>query len=549
MADNSTLVVDSLTIKDFAGRELVKNVSFSVDEGKVLALIGESGSGKTSVALGLLGFARPGMKIDSGSILVDGENILTLSQKGLRSYRGSKVSNVPQNPTASFSPRMRIGAQVAELLEAHSYPRSKIKSMVIDALESVALPISDVFLKRYPFELSGGQLQRVAIAMALITKPRVVVMDEPTTGLDVSTQETILALVRKLVKNSRASFVYVTHDLAVVDTVADNVAVMYAGEVVELGSREQVFSSPTHSYTKMLLKAVPRLVTVPAERISDAVAVPLVPADVPGARMHPAVPRAAPCCDPTPILEVKGLHAFHGNMQVVCGVSFSILRGECMGLVGGSGSGKTTTGRSITGLHGHAEGALLFKGCRIPWPVAKRTKEDLRAIQIVFQNPDRSLNPRESISQCIGRAVRLNGNLGRREVDGEVARLLDRVRLPSRVWNLYPEDLSGGERQRVAVARALATKPKVMVCDEITSALDVSIQAAVIELLLDLKNDGLSMLFITHNLPLVSKIAESIIIMKDGKIVESGKTEAVLTDPEHEYTQMLLAAAPVLRRT
>lgn len=547
MADQPTLVVDSLGMSDFAGRKLVKDVSFSVDEGRVLALIGESGSGKTSVALSLLGFARPGMKIDSGRILIDGKDILTLSDTDIRAYRGAKVSNVPQNPTASFSPRMRIGAQVAEILEAHGYPLSRRKEMVKDALESVSLPNDDAFLRRYPFELSGGQLQRVAIAAALVTKPRVVVMDEPTTGLDVSTQSTILALVRKLVHGSKASFVYVTHDLAVVNAVADNVAVMYAGEILELRSREAVFSRPEHSYTQMLLRTMPRL---PArEAVPDKEADSLVDA-------HPARPMAAPVPSGTGqgaeirqaprILEVEGLRAFHGNVQIVHGISFSLLQGECVGLVGGSGSGKTTTGRSVTGLHRKVEGSLRFDGRQMPWLAQDRTKDDLRSIQIVFQNPDRSLNPRESIWQCVRRAVRLNENLDESHPDADVARLLDRVRLPSRTWQLYPEDLSGGERQRVAIARALATKPRLMICDEITSALDVSIQAAVIELLLDLKNDGLSMLFITHNLPLVSEIAQSIIIMQNGRIVESGRTGSVLANPGHEYTQMLLSSAPVL---
>ncbi|RUX52725.1 ABC transporter ATP-binding protein [Mesorhizobium sp. M4A.F.Ca.ET.050.02.1.1] len=509
---------------DLNGREIVSDVSLHVKRGEVLAIIGESGSGKTSVALSLLGFARPGMRISSGKILIGGTDILSLSSRRKRAFQGGKVSLVPQNPTTSFSPRMSVGKQMAELLAAHGHSGTGMKQLMRDALRSVNLPDDEKFSRRYPFELSGGQLQRIAIAMAFATSPQVIVMDEPTTGLDVSTQQTILELIARLVKSSSASVVYVTHDLAVVNVVADRVAVMLSGRIVEQGSRKQVFVEPSADYTRMLLDAIPRLVT-----------------DGPA-----AAPEAEGAIEFQNILEVKNLRAAHGHVEVVHGVSFSVGKGECVGLVGGSGSGKTTTGRCVTGLHSNASGSLLFEGHSMPFAVSSRSKADLSAMQIVFQNPDRSLNPKESIAQSIARAVRLTGLADRARVGAEVRSLLDRVRLPQRVADLYPADLSGGERQRVAVARALAVKPKLLVCDEITSALDVSVQAAVVELLLDLKRDGLAMLFITHNLPLVSEIAESIIIMKDGSIVEAGRTNDVLRSPKHSYTGMLLDAAPRL---
>ncbi|TGT53748.1 ABC transporter ATP-binding protein [Mesorhizobium sp. M00.F.Ca.ET.170.01.1.1] len=509
---------------DLNGREIVSDVSLHVKRGEVLAIIGESGSGKTSVALSLLGFARPGMRISSGKILIGGTDILSLSSRRKRAFQGGKVSLVPQNPTTSFSPRMSVGKQMAELLAAHGHSGTGMKQLMRDALRSVNLPDDEKFSRRYPFELSGGQLQRIAIAMAFVTSPQVIVMDEPTTGLDVSTQQTILELIARLVKSSSASVVYVTHDLAVVNVVADRVAVMLSGRIVEQGSRKQVFVEPSADYTRMLLDAIPRLVT-----------------DGPA-----AAPEAEGAIEFQNILEVKNLRAAHGHVEVVHGVSFSVGKGECVGLVGGSGSGKTTTGRCVTGLHSNASGSLLFEGHSMPFAVSSRSKADLSAMQIVFQNPDRSLNPKESIAQSIARAVRLTGLADRARVGAEVRSLLDRVRLPQRVADLYPADLSGGERQRVAVARALAVKPKLLVCDEITSALDVSVQAAVVELLLDLKRDGLAMLFITHNLPLVSEIAESIIIMKDGSIVEAGRTNDVLRSPKHSYTGMLLDAAPRL---
>ncbi|WP_292197507.1 ABC transporter ATP-binding protein [Mesorhizobium sp.] len=523
MTEAIPLVVQSLFMHDLNGREIVSDVSLHVKRGEVLAIIGESGSGKTSVALSLLGFARPGMRISSGNILIGGTDILSLSGRRKRAFQGGKVSLVPQNPTTSFSPRMSVGKQMAELLAAHGHSGTGMKQLMRDALRSVDLPDDEKFLRRYPFELSGGQLQRIAIAMAFVTAPQVIVMDEPTTGLDVSTQQTILELIARLVKSSSASVVYVTHDLAVVNVVADRVAVMLSGRIVEQGSRRQVFAAPSDDYTRMLLDAIPRLVTDGPAAASEA----------DGAKIQS-------------VLEVKNLRAAHGHVEVVHGVSFLVGKGECVGLVGGSGSGKTTTGRCVTGLHSNASGGLLFEGHLMPFAVSRRSKADLSAMQIVFQNPDRSLNPKESIAQSIARAVRLTGLADKARVGAEVRSLLDRVRLPQRVADLYPGDLSGGERQRVAVARALAVKPKLLVCDEITSALDVSVQAAVVELLLDLKKDGLAMLFITHNLPLVSEIAQSIIIMKDGSIVEAGRTNDVLRSPKHSYTRMLLDAAPRL---
>ncbi len=523
---DSPLIVKNLSMQDTDGRVIVDNASITVGQGEVLAIIGESGSGKTSLALGLLGFARPGMLFSGGEVIIDGEDILKIPEQKLRAYRGSKVSLVPQNPTTSFSPRMRIGEQIAELLRVHSYNSAKISGMRRDMLKNVGLPIDDAFLRRYPFELSGGQLQRVAIGMAFIARPRVIVMDEPTTGLDVSTQQTILNLIRELVQTSQASFAYVTHDLAVVHNIADNVAVMFGGKIVESGTKAQIFTSPTTDYTRTLLSTIPHL----PER-GKAPERPGVPDEV-----------------PPPVLKVDDLSVFYGSVRVVHSISLSIGRGECVALVGGSGSGKTTTGRCIAGLHANALGRMTFQGAALEFGYANRSKAQLAALQIVFQNPDRSLNPRESISSAVARAARLRSeNEGATEL--KVTQLLDRVRLPKRVSTLYPADLSGGERQRVAIARALAMNPHLLICDEITSALDVSVQAAVVDLLQDLKRDGLSMLFITHNLPLVSEIAGSIIIMKNGVVAESGNASHVLRSPQDEYTRMLLDAAPRVVRS
>lgn len=577
MDDRNTLVVDNLNIVDGRGNFVVKDVSFRVGKGRVLAVIGESGCGKTSVALALMAFARSGMSIASGQVLVDGEDMLLQSPAELRRRRGRLITNVPQNPTTAFSPRMRIGRQMAELLPR--IPGTERREMLKAALRGVSLPDTDQFLRRYPFELSGGQLQRVAIAMAMINRPAVVVMDEPTTGLDVSTQQTILELLKQHVTGSGASVVYVTHDLAVVEAIADDVAVMYAGQVVEAGTRKAVFADPQHPYTRKLFKAVPRrhasrlegiagVAVSPAARpVGCAFAarcdmrIPLClevspeteqPAPGHSVRCHragardaetprplPARPKAVSSAEP--IFRVAGLSCGYHALEVVKDISFDLGRGECVALVGESGSGKTTIGRAITGLHRKARGQLTFEGRELNWPTEQRQKADRRAIQIVFQNPDRSLNPRESVSRALSRTIRLTGE--RTDVEKRTAQLLDRVRLPRRMLDLYPGDLSGGERQRVAIARALATNPRLMVCDEITSALDVSIQAAVIELLRELKEDGLSMIFITHNLPLVSAIAEKAIVLKGGRIQESGSVRDVMEHPRSDFTKALLSAA------
>jgi peptide/nickel transport system ATP-binding protein len=525
------LVVRDLSLHDVDGRPIVERVSFQVAAGTVFALIGESGSGKTSVALSLLGFARPGMRITGGHILIDGRDVLALSKIELRSYRGRVVSHVPQNPMASFSPRMTIGRHMAELLRAHDVNRAAIPERISHTLASVNLPNDRAFQHRYPFELSGGQLQRVAIGMACMTNPHVIVMDEPTTGLDVATQQTILKLIRRLIGASGVRLVYVTHDLAVVNAIADDVAVMQAGRVVEAGACRRIFAAPHHPYTQMLLATIPKL----PDRACDAEAFPAMD--------------ETPEIKTPPVLAVADLRVFHGAIEVVHGIGFSILRGHCMALVGGSGSGKTSTGRFIAGLNSNGTGSLQFEGQALSIGLASRRRDQLTGMQIVFQNPDRSLNPREQVQHAIGRAARLARRSSAAAISADVKRLIDRVRLPRRVLSLYPADLSGGERQRVAIARALAMSPRLLICDEITSALDVSVQATVVELLTELKNDGLSMLFITHNLPLITDLAEFTLIMKDGGIVESGTTLDILSRPRDDYTRMLLAAAPRLDTT
>lgn len=588
MSDSSDLAlrVLDLRIETVGGLEIVGEISFALRRGEVLALVGESGCGKTSIAMALLGHARAGTRIASGSVWLEGTDVLALSERKLRKVRGSKIAYVPQDPTSGLNPRHRIGSQIAETLLVHGTPPKTAFAATRELVKRVRLPDEESFLRRYPFELSGGQQQRVAIAMALVGKPLVAVLDEPTTGLDVTTQASILSLLVELGRELGTAFVYVTHDLAVVDNLAHRVAVLYAGRIVESGPREAVFQRPAHPYSAMLLDSVPRL-RIRRELTGIAGTAPAPGARPTGCFFEPRCPiafehckqefpnlttvspgHAVRCWRPrqlvaaglsgagtrpehdhgTPLLSVVDLTASYGrgsNRQtVVQEVSFEIPSGRCLALVGESGSGKTTIGRCVAGLHVPDGGVIRLAGQALASRASERTQSQRQAIQIVFQNPDRSLNPAETIGAAIARPRRLFGlpASGRVVVD-----LLERVRLPSSYVDRYPREISGGEKQRVAIARSLAAQPKLLVCDEITSALDVSVQAAIIALLEELQRDGLSLLFITHNLPLVHSFADWVVVLESGQVRESGDSEAIIRNPTHPYTRSLLAAAPELR--
>ena len=450
-------------------------------------------------------------------------------------------------------------------------------------VESVRLPVTREFLRRYPFELSGGQQQRVAIAIALACDPLVIVLDEPTTGLDVTTQARVLELLRVLRHAHGVAFVYVTHDLAVVNELADRVAVMYAGRIVEVGTREDVLQRSAHPYTALLMSAIPRLAartrlasitgTAPApgtrgggcsfaprcplaiptcdERVPDEVVVSASHAArcIRPSQLRVAVSASAPFeqrAEPAPLLAVTALRASHRRTEVLGGVDLAITRGECLALVGESGSGKTTLGRCIAGLHRPDGGSLTLDGAPLAVHARDRTQEQRRAVQIVFQNPDRSLNPARTVADQVSRPLRLFGFSSARAARDGAAELLERVRLPIDKLDHYPRELSGGERQRVAIARALAARPSLLICDEITSALDVSIQAAIVEVLERLREDGLTLLFITHNLALVRSVADQVVVLKAGAVRERGAVAAVIDNPEDQYTRELISAAPDL---
>jgi peptide/nickel transport system ATP-binding protein len=570
-----------------SGADIVDGIVLEVRPGQVLGLVGESGSGKTTVGMALMGYTRPGGKVTGGEILIDGRELSGMSGGEVRRLRGGTVSYIPQDPGTALNPALRIGRQLYEMLEVHTPDASddERRARVRETLEEVALPGDDAFLRRYAHQLSGGQQQRVAIAMAFACRPHVIVCDEPTTGLDVTTQARVLETIRDLCRSHNVAAVYVSHDLAVVAELADQVAVMYAGRIVELGPRAVIFSRARHPYTRRLLRAVPDLegrravvgiggrAPLPGHRPSGCFFAPRCDLAIdscreqfpeatefePGHSVHcyraadapdelPTTGSVAPAAEAGEVvLAVENVNAHYGSKPVLFDIDASVRRNECVALVGESGSGKTTLARCIAGLHSAYTGDIKLEDDRLAESARRRTKLARRRIQYVFQNPYASLNPRRTVGQTIARQLQLFSPGSRRDAGRKVADLLERVSLSGAAANRYPDQLSGGERQRVAIARALAAEPSLLVCDEITSALDVSVQAAIVELLRDLRIEtGLSMLFITHNLALIRTIADRVIVMTEGRIVESGATLDVFTSPRAEYTGKLLANTPTI---
>jgi len=588
MAPAPLLAVRDLTVELDSGQPVVSGVSMTLEAGQTLGLVGESGSGKTTVALALLGYARPGMRIVSGEVEIAGQRIALQDETAARAMRGRLVSHVPQDPNTNLNPSLRIGRAINDVVLEHRREQAG-EETVHEALRRVHLPATRSFARRYPHQLSGGQKQRVLIASALVCEPPLIVFDEPTTGLDVVTQARILEEVERLHRERQIAMIYVSHDIAVVSQVANQVAVLYGGIVVEHGSTERVLSRPRHPYTRGLVSSVPdhtqprRMRGIPGvavgiderpagcpfaprceqrvERCTTELP-PLEPLDGRDVRCFEAQRTPPPALDELrsppstdtreALLSVEHLTAVHrdGRHTVVAAsdVSFEVQRGAAVALVGESGSGKTTIARVIAGLHQPRGGRITLGGAELAARAQKRPRELRRRCQIIFQDPYESLNPRRRIVDEIARPARLLRGLSRAEARAEVAALLEQVRLPARLAEHYPGELSGGERQRVAIARALAAQPELLVCDEITSALDVSVQAAVVELLAELRSRlSLSLLFITHNLGVVAAIADYVLILDQGVICEEGPVERVFSQPQSPRAIELLEAAPTLR--
>jgi peptide/nickel transport system ATP-binding protein len=570
--------------------DIVDEVSLSVPAGDVLGLVGESGSGKTTVGLAVLGHMRRGARITGGQVRIEGRDILALKPLARQALRGTLVSYVPQDPASALNPALRIATQLDETLAEHGYGNSEAdrRDRIREVLGEVLLPSDDEFLRRYPHQLSGGQQQRVALAMAFANRPRVIVLDEPTTGLDVTTQAHVLATVRDLCEAHRVAAVYVSHDLAVVATLSIRVAVMYAGRIIETGPKNVLFRSSAHPYTRRLVEAIPEL--------SGAHALVGIPGTAPRPGLRPRgcffAPRCsyatARCGDEFPPIErvtqlhevrcwehervlaesvaerpeapslpdvaetgslvtMRGVDAWHGPRQVLFGIDLAVRPRECIALVGESGSGKTTLARCIAGLHAAYGGDISFHGRPLPHGARARDRDTRREIQYVFQSPYTSLNPRKTIGQIVGQPLRLFYEVGGAEAQRRTVEALETVRLSASVLPRYPHHLSGGERQRVAIARALVAKPQLLICDEVTSALDVSVQAAIVDLLAELQRElELGLLFVTHNLALIRTLSHEVAVMSQGRIVERGFVDDVLDRPQAEYTKKLLSDTPSL---
>jgi peptide/nickel transport system ATP-binding protein len=595
------LVVEGLRVAHVAsGLPIISEVSFDVRPGQLLGLVGESGSGKTTAAMAVLGYARPGGRLVAGRSLIGDLDLASLSPAALRRARGRLTSYVGQDPGSSLDPSMSIGRQLMEALLVHGFSGPDAAERIAIYLSKVSLPADRGLLGRYPHQLSGGQIQRVALALALAVDPQVVVLDEPTTGLDVKVQKSVLDAIAVLKRESGAAFVYVSHDLAVVSSIADQVAVMYGGYIVEQAITATLFARPSHPYTARLLRAIPQ-VTAQRQRLEQipgtAVGVLDRPAGCPFAPrcaaaddacrervpavtvaaghllrcIHPKAVRAA-SVEPhveqlgrsrtgAELLTVSKLNAWYSggagifglsakrpkDKRVVRDVSFALGASECFGVVGESGSGKTTLARCVGGLHPHWSGAARLDGVDLAVSARDRSVNAQRDIQIVFQNPTASLNPRMTVFDALRHVLqRLRGVNTRAEQRREASALLELVRLPTRLLGSYPRELSGGEKQRVAIARALAPRPRLLLCDEITSALDVSVQAAIIDLIHQLQRelDGLAVLFISHDLAVVRAVADTIAVMRNGVVVEQGAAEEILFTPQADYTRQLLAAIP-----
>lgn len=510
-------VTDLEVVLESTGAPIIEHVSLSLEPGEVMGIVGESGSGKSTLSLALLGHARPGARINKGSVIVEGTDILALDAAGLRAARRGLVSYVAQDPATALNPSMRLSTQLLETLDG---PRDAALAKVREVLSAVGLPNDDAFIKRRASELSGGQQQRIAIAMAVIAQPRLIVLDEPTTGLDVSTQMRVLELVKKLCAEYEIASIYVTHDLAVVAEVADSTIVMKDGHIVETGRARSVLLEPQHPYSQQLIAATPSTkVRSPWE--GDQLAAE-DPADA-------------------PLLRVSDLTASYGHTQVLHGVDLSVRAGECVAIVGESGSGKSTLSRCLIGLHDNWEGEAVLSGRSLARSAAKRSHADRGAAQYIFQNPYGSLNPRHNIEAILRTPLELFHSVRGAAARTQIAEALDRVEMPQRMAAMYPAELSGGQRQRVAIARALLASPDLLICDEVTSALDVLVQASVLDLLRGLLKDGLGMIFVTHNLAVVRNIAHRVAVLNRGEIVEYGDVDAVLDHPAGSYTQSLLA--------
>lgn len=587
------------TGKSGATLPVLRNIDLTVNPGESIGIVGESGSGKSTLALAAMGYLKRGLRLLDGTVAFRGQDMFARTRSELEQIRGGELALIPQNSGQSLTPTLRVGAQLTEALRLHStVPEAQFTAKAAELLGQVRLPDPQAILSRFPHELSGGQQQRVAIAMALAGEPGALLLDEPTTGLDVTTQAHILELLRDIARTRGMAMVYVSHDLGAIARVCDRVVVMYAGEAVLEGTTRQVLKAPVHPYARGLLASIPRLsdprlpraldgrppapggagagcsfvercalaqpqcrtVRPPLETLPSGEAVRCfrhAEADRIALAGSGATPHVIAADAPTalrlddlsisyrrPGLFAKLLGRDSAGVPTVDGISLTVARGETLGLVGESGSGKSTILKSVAGLLPPADGAITISdGAPLSPAVEQRSPDHLRRVQLIFQNPDDSLNPRHTVAQILEQPLRLYFGLSGRALHDRSAEILDRVRLGAHYLDRLPSQLSGGEKQRVAIARAFAADPDLVLCDEVTSALDVSVQAAVLDLLNDLKTrQGTTYVFVSHDLAVVRALSDRVAVLYQGRLCEIGASASVYATPSHPYTEVLLGA-------
>jgi peptide/nickel transport system ATP-binding protein len=495
--------------------QIIKGVDITLKRGEILGLIGESGAGKSTLGLAAMGFARPGCKFMGGSIEFDGIDLLQLTNAELRNLHGSRIAYVAQSAAASFNPAHRLINQTIEATVSHGIAdQTSAKQDAVQLYTDLQLPDPDTIGERYPHQVSGGQLQRVMTAMAMSSRPDLIIFDEPTTALDVTTQVEVLTAIRAIVEKYNTAAIYITHDLAVVAQMADSIKVLRYGETVEDAPTRDMVSDPKQTYTQSLWAV--RSIEKPPQPQVDS------------------------------ILEINHVDASYGkSVKVLNDVNIKVPRGQTIAIVGESGSGKSTTARAITGLLPPLTGDIIFNGQTLPAALKNRTKSQLQSIQMIYQMADTAMNPRHTVRDIIGRPLNFYLGLTGQAQDKKVMKLLHLIELDESFLDRYPSELSGGQKQRICIARALAAEPELIICDEVTSALDQIVQEGILKLLLHLQEElGITYIFITHDIATVRAIADQVVVMFQGKVVEQGDKQEIFQPPYPAYTELLLSSVP-----
>jgi len=507
------VVIDGFS--DEKWHEIIKKVDLTVKRGEVLGIIGESGAGKSTLGKAAMGFAQPGCRLTSGSIIFDGQELISQPEKEKRKLWGSKIAYVAQSAAASFNPAHRLLDQTTESGIRHGLMSKRdAEADAIELYRAMQLPEAETIGFRYPHQVSGGQLQRAMTAMAMTSRPELIIFDEPTTALDVTTQVEVLASMRDAVARFNTAAIYITHDLAVVAQMADRIKVLRYGETMEEAETSKMLTNPKHPYTKSLwsVRSIEKKATTSDDKI----------------------------------LEIKNASAAYGkNLNVLHDINISVPRGKTVSLVGESGSGKSTIARVITGLLPPNQGEVLFNKEPLPIALSKRSTKQLQKIQMIYQMADTAMNPRHTVSEIIGRPLEFYLGLKGTEKEARVIKLLEMIELDEGFFDRLPAELSGGQKQRICIARALAAEPELIICDEVTSALDQIVQEGILKLLLKLQQDlDITYIFITHDIATVKAISDEIVVMLGGKVVEQGMKDKIFSPPYPEYTELLLSSVP-----